>query len=132
MFKWFREWRKRRADALMPERQVVVTDEDGSITATYPDGTVSTVEWSDLVRIEVRTNDLGPWEIDVWWVLKGERSECIYPNGATGEQEMIKKFEKLDGFDDEELIRAMGCTRNNSFLCWQRSGYRLTPPETKT
>ena len=132
MFKWFREWRKRRAEALTFEREVVVADNDGMITATYPNGTVTAVEWADLVQIEVHTNDTGPWGADVWWVLRGESGECIYPNGATGEQEMNRKFEKLEGFNDQELIRAMGCTRNNSFLCWQRSGYRLTPRKTET
>ena len=125
MFKWFRAWKKRRADAVMFERRIVVTDDAGTIRATYPDGTVSAVDWSDLVQIEVRTNDTGPWGADVWWVLKGENGECIYPQGATGEPEMIPKFQKLEGWDDKELIRAMGCTRNKSFLCWEHSSSRL-------
>jgi hypothetical protein len=118
MFAWFRNWRKRRADALMFERQILVKDEDGTISATYPDGTIKAVNWADLIRIEVQTNDSGPWGADVWWVLKGTQGECVYPQGATGDSEMIPKYEKLAGFNDSELIRAMGCTSNKTFVCW--------------
>ena len=100
------------------EREVVVTDEDDTITATYPDGTVKAIGWSDLIRIEVHTNDTESWGADVWWVLAGEHGECVYPQGATGDTEMIAKYQELDGFDDDELIKAMGCTGNRSFVCW--------------
>ena len=104
----------------MFERQVIVTDEDGTITATYPDGTVKAVDWVDLIQIEVQTNDSGPWGTDVWWVLKGVNGECVYPQGATGDPEMIPKYEQLSGFDDRELTRAMDCTSSKTFICWYK------------
>ena len=103
----------------MFERQVIVADENGTISATYPDGTIKAVDWTDLEQIEIQTNDSGPWGADVWWVLKGAHSECVYPQGATGDPEMIPKYQQLTGFDDDALIKAMGCTSNRTFVCWR-------------
>ncbi|MBD3668149.1 MAG: hypothetical protein HUJ16_09330 [Kangiella sp.] len=98
----------------------MVIDKDGIITATYPYGTIQTIRWDRIERIEVHTNDSEPWGADIWWVLKAADCTCSYPQGATGEEVLIPKYQSLPGFDNEELIKAMGSTSNREFICWQK------------
>ena len=121
MLKWLRGIREKRPASPQFESAVVVTDAGGVITATYPNGDQQRMAWDDLTSIEVHTNDTGPWGADVWWVLRGTSGSCKYPQGATGDAEMIPKYQALPGFDHEELIRAMGCTDNQQFICWSRT-----------
>jgi hypothetical protein len=67
------------------------------------------------------TNDSGPWGADVWWILVGNAPEsgCVYPNGATGEQEALEALQRLPGFDNGQFIEAMTSTENARFVCWQ-------------
>ena len=98
-----------------------MTDAGGVITAAFPNGEQQRVAWDDLTSIEVHTNDTGPWGADVWWVLRGDSGSCRYPQGATGDAEMIPKYQALPGFNNEELIRSMSCTSNRQFICWTRA-----------
>jgi len=120
MFEFLKKWWAARKDAVMFEREVRVEDKDGQVTATFPSGESQVVSWSSLEKVEVLTDNSGPWGADVWWLLTDSNGHCSYPQGATGEAELIPKFQKLPGFDDKELIRAMGCTDVAKFECWVR------------
>jgi hypothetical protein len=117
---WFARQREARRVAALAERAVVVTTNDAGISATYPSGEVSSIDWSAIRLIAVETNDSGPWGYDVWWVLEGEPGRCVYPSGATGDIEALKVMEaRFQGFDDGAVIKAMGCTSNHRFVCWE-------------
>jgi len=120
MLKWLRGNKEKRRESLLYERAVVVTDADGMITAVYPNGERQSVAWDDLTSIEVHTNDSGPWGADVWLVLRSASGTCSYPQGATGDEDMIPKYQALRGFDNDALIRAMSSTSNQPFICWSR------------
>ncbi|MBD3654739.1 hypothetical protein [Kangiella sp.] len=120
MFKRIKNWYQQRKKSALFEAEVTVTDKDGTITVAYPDGTIQTILWDKMESIEVHTNDSGPWGADVWWVLRATDCFCSYPQGATGEDALIPKYQALPGFDNEELIKAMGCTSNREFICWHR------------
>ena len=120
MLKRLRGNKEKRRESLLHERAVVVTDTHGMITAVYPKGERQSVAWDDVTSIEVHTNDSGPWGADVWWVLRSAHSICSYPQGATGEEEMIPKYPSLPGFDNDALIKAMRSTSNQQFICWSR------------
>ncbi len=109
----------------MPERQVVVTCDAEACNVVYPGGDIESVLWNDLERVEIHTNDSGPWFADVWWVLVGKSSQCSYPLGATGETEALERLQQLQGFDNEAVGKAMQCTDNARFLCWERVGRYL-------
>jgi hypothetical protein len=119
LLQWFRDMRRRRAESLLFEREVVVTENGESVTARFPDGESLLVFWRDLIRVEIRTNDSGPWGADVWWALIDGQHECVFPQGATGELDLIPKLQRLPGFDNEQFIKAMRCTNNATFVCWQ-------------
>ena len=76
-----------------------------------------------LDAVVVETNDTGPWDADVLWLLfgAGGSSGCVIPQGATGERELLGRLQSLPGFDNERLIAAMSCTDNQQFVCWRRA-----------
>ena len=107
---------------LMPEANFVVTVEDQLIRCRRPGGKEESVRWDDLRFVIVETNDTGPIGTDVWWILGGSnaKSGCVVPQGATGEKELLRALQNLDGFDNKALIDAMTCVHNRRFLCWKR------------
>lgn len=122
MFRWFKELLARRDQAVVAESAVTVEIKDDLVTASYPDGSTQTIDWITLQRVEIHTNDSGPWGADVWWILFGPDGQCSYPGGATGEAEILERLQRLPGFDNDQLIEAMGCTANRRFTCWQAIG----------
>jgi hypothetical protein len=73
--------------------------------------------------IATGTDDSGPWSADVWRLPEGADTRVAYPRGATGDEEMLKELpQRFLGFSDEAVIRAMGCTNNARFTCWERPG----------
>jgi hypothetical protein len=119
---WFRRKREERIAAVMFERQVIVCFDEEGISAAYPDGTIQAITWSAVERLAIETNDSGPWGADVWWLLEGKGTRCVYPQGATGDPEALAEYPKrFPGFSDTNVIEAMGCTSNARFVCWERS-----------
>ncbi|MEP7220638.1 MAG: hypothetical protein ABI876_17060 [Bacteroidota bacterium] len=105
---------------MMPEEQYVVEISDAGISCTLPDGERQTVAWSDLKEVAIETNDSGPWGMDFLWVLTGDSSQCIIPQGATGEQELVDHMMAMPGFDYDAFISATTSTDVARFPCWQR------------
>lgn len=119
---WIREKIRQRKEGALFERAVIVQTDDREISARYPDGTILSIRWGEIQSVSIETNDSGPWGADVWWLIEGDQSRCTYPGGATGDIEALKALEsRLTGFDDECVVRAMGCTSNRRFVCWQKS-----------
>ncbi|WP_326526072.1 hypothetical protein [Dokdonella sp.] len=119
---WFAKKKKERAEAVMFERAIVVTFDRDRISATYPDGKIEAVAWKDVQCVAIETNDSGPWGADVWWLLEGAHDRCVYPQGATGEPEVLPELQsRFPGFSDQAVIAAMGCTSNARFVCWESS-----------
>ena len=87
----------------------------------HPDGKLERVTFADLKAVIIETNDSGPWGTDVWWILLGERPEarCVFPGGATGEQDVLKAVQQLPGFDNAQFAKAMTCTDVATFICWR-------------
>ena len=85
-----------------------------------PEAETSTVLFTDLERVVIRTTDEGPIAPDVFWVLTGAGRTCVVPQGATGEEALIARLGKLPGFKFEAMIAAMSCTENQEFDCWKK------------
>ena len=108
------------SQGLMPESLYVVTVDDERVTCTPPGGAAQSMAWQDVQAVLIETNDLGPFEPDVFWVIVGAEARCIVPQGATGEQALLAKLQALPNFDNEALIEAMSSTENRVFACWRR------------
>jgi len=115
-------WRLRgtRPQSAESRFRVMVTDDELSIQA--PDGKTSAVAWKDITLVKLRTTSAGPWEPDVFWGFDthDQHPALVVVGGATGEQDMIRALnERLPGFNDKMVIKAMGSTSNREFVCWQ-------------
>jgi len=117
-------WLRRKSKPLYPEALWTVAMETDGIRATDQTGDKMFVASSDLSSVAIETNDSGPWGADVWWFLFGPDGQlaCAFPQGATGEKEVIDYLMALPGFNNDELTRAMGSTDNAVFPVWRRTG----------
>jgi hypothetical protein len=82
------------------------------------------IPMDNVVKIEIETNDLGPFEEDVFWMFyqKGGAPVSI-PNGAVGSEQLIDALVEFPGADNKKVIEAMGSTANNRFLIWHNPSY---------
>jgi hypothetical protein len=109
--------RRRRRD---PERLYIVEAGDFGVSCRAPDGTVETVSWNRLTRVELLTNDHGPALSDVFWYLEDSNGGCTIPLRATGGKELLSKILKLPGFRHGPFREAMCSTTNARFVCWEQ------------
>jgi hypothetical protein len=116
-----KKYREHRERMLFPEKQIIVKFDDEGVKATRPDGTIEIVTWSELKKIEVYTTDEGPFVEDVFFVLHGDNRGCCIPQGAANAKDLIERLQNLPGFDNENFIKAMGSTSNNTFLIWEKT-----------
>lgn len=86
----------------------------------HPEGTIESIGWDDLRRVEVVTTDQGPFLPDSFWVLTGNETQCTIAQGANGESSLLERLQTLSGFDNDVLISAIGSTSNARFLCWDQ------------
>ena len=126
MWKFFVErwkrWQQARRDSVMFERAWVVSFDDSTVRLTCPNGDTQSIQWDEVIRVAIETNDSGPWGADVWWCLEGANASVKYPQGATGDPEMLTQYPiRFQGFSDQAVIEAMGCTSNARVVCWERA-----------
>jgi hypothetical protein len=102
-----------------------VTWDDTRISCRFPDGSARQMRWDDLKAVTIKTTDEGPWMEDVFLVLFSNRKEhCLsIPQSSAGGQEFFEKLINLPGFDEDAVVKAMSCTSNRSFLCWEEMGW---------
>jgi len=86
------------------------------LEVTNPKHDVQRIQLEDIKGIAIQTNDSGPAGSDVIWFVSDGNSTISFPMGATGENNVLPVFQKFDGFDNQELINAMGSTENNVFI----------------
>jgi hypothetical protein len=93
--------------------------DDHGVRRELPDGKVEHVAWGDLREVAVLTTGDGPFAEDVFFVLAGQDGTgCVIPQSAPESSQLL---ERLPGFDNEALIRAMSSTDDATFICWRRS-----------
>ena len=105
---------------LYPESLFTVEISETGVTCRRPDRKIESVLWDDLERVEILNTEAGPHRPDVFWVLHGTNSGCVIPQGATGDRELLERLQKLPGFDNGAVIRAMVEAGAMRTLCWQR------------
>ena len=113
-----------RPRRLVPEGRYVVRVSETGVSCRSPDGSTQTVPWDELQEVEIVTTAPGPLLPDVLWVLHGSNSDCMVPQRATGEPELMERLRALPGFRSDALVEAMRSDRNERFLCWEGTGSR--------
>lgn len=111
---------KRPASRPTLESQYIVELTSDVVRCTDPSGTVESLEWRGLRKVELVTTDEGPFLPDLFWVLHDLNAECVViPLGATGDDALLKRLQDLPGFRNEVFTQAMCLTSNNRFVCWE-------------
>jgi len=99
--------------------EVEVTETE--ITYRGEDNKARVLRWADLTSISILTNDQGPFEEDVFWLIAGPEGSILIPQGAEGTLTLLTRAQELPDFDNNAYIAAMGSTENQVFFCWQRA-----------
>lgn len=105
----------------------MVEFDDVRVTFLHPSDDKQNIAWEDIAEIGIVTTDEGPYVEDVFFMLfnHDKSSGCAIPQGATGFTELLDRLQRFDGFDNAELIQAMGCTQNHSFTLWKRGAEQV-------
>ncbi|MEM1298350.1 MAG: hypothetical protein AAGH68_03645 [Pseudomonadota bacterium] len=117
----FTAWRGRRGGP------GIVAVQEGRISYFGPWGG-GIVALDALVEVEIRTNDRGPFEDDLFWHLKDSLGqELLIPGGAKGTEDLLDILGTLPGFDHLAVMRAMGSTDVARFPLWAKRGSAALP-----
>lgn len=119
LFSFFKK-NKESKENLLPESKWIVEFNDDSIKTIDYKAVEKTTKLNAIQKIIIETNDTGPWGTDVWWKIISENEFLTVPGGATGESEMLERFQQLENFDNEQLIAAMTSIENKGFVVWQK------------
>lgn len=103
----------------------VVNWDAKEIVCHFPDHETKRMAWNDLRAVVIETTDEGPWMEDVYFILFSDDVERGFgiPQCAEGSQGLLERLTQLPGFNDRAVIKAMGSTSNQSFLCWEKKGW---------
>jgi hypothetical protein len=111
---------KRSGKDTKRSKDLVQFDEVGVIR-TMRDGRQESIRWEELQEVRIITTDEGPFVDDVYWLLIGGGTGCAVPSESEGAQELLQRFQKLPGFNNDVVILAMGCAENAQYVCWKRN-----------
>jgi hypothetical protein len=81
------------------------------------------IAWADVQEIRIITTDSGPYREDVFFALvTADGKGCLVPHDAAVRTKLLEELQsRFPGLDNDVIIKAMGCTSNNSFLVWDRT-----------
>ena len=75
---------------------------------------------NDLVRVRVRTTDLGPFASDFYWELTDNEGQRLsIPGDAENAGALFDALTVLPGANYEAVIAASSSTENAEFLVWE-------------
>lgn len=126
MLNWLSRLIRRRPDAASerrpaPTSPVRVTHDDRVITVDDGVGGSSTLPWTELANVTVITTDLGPFEVDLFWLLTDRTGRPLpaIPMDAEGAAQLLQTMQgRLQGFDNMAVVEAMGSVRAAAFQIW--------------
>lgn len=96
---------------------------DEGVTRFRGDGAQEAVRWDELVEVGIVTTDDGPWSEDFLWVLisQNKKSGCAVGQETAGADKLLEALQKLPGFDNGAVIKAVGSTSKAKFVCWRKA-----------
>ncbi len=123
-------WLYRRGALGGPSAPFTIEHDETSIIVTDNFGHRHAIRWDDLEKVAIRTADDGPSGADVFWGLQTRSSDnvLVFPEGAAGERELVDAMaRRLPGFDDDQVMQAMGTTANGLFVVWEKESQPVLP-----
>ncbi len=77
-------------------------------------------KWEELRTILAQAHEPMPGLPSMMWILSGDRSVSVIPQGARGEEVFVKWIEQLPDFRHDELAAARSCGEEKTFTVWAR------------
>jgi hypothetical protein len=101
----------------------VIHIDDHGVRRELAGGKVEQVAWDDLQEVAILTTAGGPFVVDVFFVLAGREGRgCVVPQSAPESGKLLERLQRLPGFDNGAVIRAMASVEDARFVCWWRGG----------
>lgn len=87
------------------------------------DGSLEKVRWDELTEIRIATTSDGPFNEDLFWMLFGpDRATGVALPGSYVDDALLRRFQALPGFDNEQVIAAVSSTEKAQFVVWVEDG----------
>lgn len=98
--------------------EYIEIDADG-VQRVLADGSLETVRWDGLTEIRIATTSDGPLSEDIFWMLFGpDRSKGVALPGSYVDDDLLRRFQSLPGFDNDQVIAAMSSIEDAQFVVW--------------
>lgn len=120
LFSFFKNLKIKSTNVAYERAWTVKIDNNSIISIDYKQVSTS-ILIDEITKVIVETNDSGPWGTDVWWIISDGTKVIRVPGGATGEQSLLIELQKLEGFDNNQLIKSMSSTDNVQFVCYSKN-----------
>ena len=99
-------------------KKITLTNDE--LTIIYKNGKKEKHLFENLQKVTIITTDQGPFEDDVFWLMLFKKNIIMIPQGCPGEDKLLEIMQKLPDFDNEQVVKAMTCSENSSFLVWEK------------
>ena len=109
------------ASLVTDEEQYILEVNDKEIRCHRPDGTMDSISWKNLLRVEVVVTEDKPLPLTCF-TLHGQSATVVIPEGATNAEELSERLFELPGFDADVFVDSMSAQTSDTFNCWQREG----------
>ncbi|NHI93042.1 MAG: hypothetical protein EAX96_11110 [Candidatus Lokiarchaeota archaeon] len=86
----------------------------------YSDNYSKTMLFKDLIKVKIVTTDKGPWLPDVFWILITPTATITIENEAPFIQMVLFLLQKLPGFDNDMVIKAMQSSDYAEFVVYEK------------
>ena len=104
--------------------RAIITDD--FISVEHPDLGKEELRWADIIAIDIITTDKGPFEPDVWLVMRSETLSCRIPQGAPNYDRVYDTVSAWPNFNFDNVIQAMMSTENATFELWRKASELLS------
>jgi hypothetical protein len=117
----FVPWARRAQSEREKKKAGTLTIDDWGVTRVAGE-LREAVAWADLVWVRIYTTSAGPAAEDVFFALGGADGKgCLVQHDLAVRSELLAVLqERLPGFDNEQVARAMGSTSDAYFTIWTR------------
>ena len=103
----------------MTEDNYIVEVSDKEIRCHRPDGTLDSLSWKNLRRVEVVVTNDEPIP-GTFFALHGPSATLVIPEGAMNAEDLSERLFALEEFDADTFVESMSAQTAKTFLCWER------------
>ena len=101
------------------EENYIIEVNDKEIRCHRPDGTLDSLSWKNLIRVEVVVTHDSVLPT-TFFALHGPSATLVVPEGATNVDELTDRLFELPDFDSDNFVESMSSQTDQTFLCWEK------------